>query len=616
MDEPQLQDNPLAERLAAVLEGAYVLEGEIGRGGMGVVFVARDLKLKRRVAIKVLPPELAYREEIRTRFIREAQTAARLSHPHIVPIHAVGDEGGLVYFVMGFVDGESLGQRLRRRGRLPTEEVRRIMKETADALGMAHAMGVVHRDIKPDNVLLEGTRRRVMVTDFGIAKALSEISPGALTGTGVAIGTPHYMSPEQAAGERDIDARSDLYALGVVAYEALTGELPFNAPTVPGILMKQITEMAPDVRDLRPDVSDDLASSIQRCLEKDPSARWPTAESLRRALETRTVTPYRRSAPVAQPRRESRGRALEPMAPRPRSPGRRDRDDVATGGVARTPTNGEPAMITKFRGEAASYVSTVSFLMLLNIVAPGLEFPWFLFPTAFWGFGIGKKYTALWTSGYSWRDVLNRPPAPDAVEARNPGRSALRTPRTPPGAAAPAPMATIDGAEFGRFAEQLRQVDRDRQGIHQIVARLPDSERGMLPEIGGTVDGLTAKAQDLARTLVQMDEVRADDVERLDGRIDELRRDADANGEGDRRIDLLERQRTSLRELAERRRQIESQFEACVLAVQNVRFDLLRLRSAGIAAVLEDLTSATQQARALSFDIEAAIEAAGELRRP
>jgi serine/threonine-protein kinase len=258
----------------------------------------------------------------------------------------------------------------------------------------------------------------------------------------------------------------------------------------------------------------------------------------------------------------------------------------------------------------------VSFLMLLNIVAPGLEFPWFLFPTAFWGFGIGKKYTQLWTSGYSWRDVLNRPPAPDAVEARNPGRSALRTPRTPPGAALPAPMATIDGAEFGRFAEQLRQVDRDRQGIHQIVARLPDSERGMLPEIGGTVDGLTAKAQDLARTLVQMDEVRADDVERLDGRIDELRRDADANGEGDRRIDLLERQRASLRELAERRRQIESQFEACVLAVQNVRFDLLRLRSAGIAAVLEDLTSATQQARALSFDVEAAIEAAGELRRP
>ncbi len=208
----------LAARLADSLKDDYTIEGEIGRGGMGVVYVARDLKLKRRVAIKVLPPELAYREEIRERFTREAQTAARLSHPHIVPIHAVGEADGLVYFVMGFVDGESLGARLKRRGKLPIEEVRRIMKETSDALGLAHTMGIIHRDIKPDNVLLDGTRRRVMVTDFGIAKALSDAGGGTLTGTGVAIGTPTYMSPEQAAGERAVDARSDLYALGVVDY--------------------------------------------------------------------------------------------------------------------------------------------------------------------------------------------------------------------------------------------------------------------------------------------------------------------------------------------------------------------------------------------------------------
>ena len=612
MDDAQLHDNPLADRLAAVLEGAYALEGEIGRGGMGVVYVARDLALKRRVAIKVLPPELAYRAEIRTRFLREAQTAARLSHPHIVPIHAVGDEGGLVYFVMGFVDGESLGQRIKRRGRLPVEEVRRIMKEMADALGMAHAMGVIHRDIKPDNVLLEGTRRRVMVTDFGIAKALSDISPGSLTGTGVAIGTPHYMSPEQAAGERDIDARSDLYSLGVVAYESLTCELPFNAPTVPGILMKQITEAAPDVRDIRPDVPDDLATSVLRCLEKDPAARWPTAESLRRALETRTVTPYRRSAPGQRPPALSgRGRALQPLDPGGHRPRRRPRDDLATGGSARSlAQSSEPEPLRKFRGEFASYVSTVSFLMLLNIVAPGLEFPWFLFPTAFWGFGIGKRYTQLWTSGYGWRDVINRPPAPDAIEARTASASPIRTPRTPAGAL---PTAHGDLAEFGRFAEQLRQLDRDRQGVHQIVARLPESERAMLPEVGSTVDNLSAKAQDLARTLAQMEEMDGDGVRRLDDRIEALR--AESDGEGDRRIELLERQRNALRELGERRRQVEHQFEACVLAVQNVRFDLLRLRSAGVGAVLDDLTSATQQARALSFDVEAAIEAADELKR-
>src|ERR1043166_3175285 len=159
MDEANSRS--LTSRLADVLQSSYTIESEIGRGGMGVVYSARDLRLNRRVAIKLLPPDLAFRDEIRTRFLREAQTAARLSHPPIVPIHAVGEDGGLVYFVMGYVDGESLAARLRRRRRLPAEEVRRIMKETADALGLAHAMGIIQHDVKPDNILLEGTRGRV-----------------------------------------------------------------------------------------------------------------------------------------------------------------------------------------------------------------------------------------------------------------------------------------------------------------------------------------------------------------------------------------------------------------------------------------------------------------------
>ena len=255
---------------------------------MGVVYRARDERLQRRVAIKVLPPELAFQQDIRERFTREAQTAARLSHPHIVPIHSVGEGQGLVYFVMGYVDGESVAARIRRRGSLPVEEARRIMMETADALSAAHAMSVIHRDIKPDNILLEGTRGRVMVTDFGIAKALSATSGATLTGIGVAIGTPAFMSPEQAAGERDIDGRSDLYSLGVVTYQMLTGALPFNAPSVAGILMKQITEPAPDLRIKRPDTPEDLAQAVGRCLEKDPEGRWATADALRRALESRT----------------------------------------------------------------------------------------------------------------------------------------------------------------------------------------------------------------------------------------------------------------------------------------------------------------------------------------
>ena len=578
---------------------------------MGVVFAARDLALKRRVAIKVLPPELAYRTEIKTRFMREAQTAARLSHPHIVPIHAVGDEGGLVYFVMGFVDGESLGARLKRRTRLPSEEVRRIMKETADALGMAHAMGVIHRDIKPDNVLLEGTRRRVMVTDFGIAKALSEASPGTLTGTGVAIGTPHYMSPEQAAGEREIDHRSDLYALGVVAYELCTGKLPFHAPTVPGILMKQITEPAPDIKRLEPSIPDDLAATITRCLEKDPEARWPTADSLRRALESRKSVPYRPASSVS---RRPRARVQPPGAALERAwePGERPRRsrglDRQRGQVPAHQT-GEPEMVRKFRGDFASWVSVCSGLMLLN-VATGLESPWFLFPTAIWGFSIGSRFARLWTAGYSWRDVINRPPAHDAIAAQFPRAvkpSRGKKQKVP--ALGPAPDPDED---FGALRDQITQMNADRIAIKTIVDRLPESERRMLPDVVQTVDALAERALDLGRTLVQMDQdVDADSLARLDDRIEALQ----LEGAGDdRRIELLERQRQALGELVDRRSGIERQFESCVLAVQNVRFDLLRLRSAGVGAVLDDLTSATQQARALSLDVEAAIDAAGQIK--
>src|SRR5437773_3054048 len=298
-------DKSLTARLIQALGKSYTVEGEIGRGGMGVVFNARDERLKREVAVKVLPPELAFREEIRLRFLREAETAARLSHPHIVPIHSVGEgPDGLVYFVMAFVDGESLGAKLKRRGRLPPDEARRIMQETADALGAAHAFGIIHRDVKPDNILLEGSRGRVVVTDFGIAKALSSTTGGAtLTATGVAIGTPHYMSPEQAAGDREIDGRSDIYSLGVVAYQMLAGELPFQAPTVPGILMKHITERAPLVTAKRPDCPEDLAAAVMRCLEQDPEDRWPTAEVLRRALEARSATLHRPRSSAGRPGR-------------------------------------------------------------------------------------------------------------------------------------------------------------------------------------------------------------------------------------------------------------------------------------------------------------------------
>jgi eukaryotic-like serine/threonine-protein kinase len=619
-------DKPLPARLAEALSDAYTIEGEIGRGGMGVVYRARDERLQRRVAIKVLPPELAFQQDIRERFTREAQTAARLSHPHIVPIHSVGEGQGLVYFVMGYVDGESVATRLRRRGQLPVEEVRRIMKETADALGAAHALSVIHRDIKPDNILLEGTRGRVMVTDFGIAKALSTASGATLTGIGVAIGTPAFMSPEQAAGERNIDGRSDLYSLGIVAYQMLTGTLPFSAPSVAGILMKQITEAPPDLRKLRPDTPEDLALAIARCLEKDPENRWPTADALRRALESRIVTEYEptgrgrggaagalraggqrgsRAAalPAERPQRPLRG----PPVAQPRGPAgpltraqRRDARRDRHGYVIRD--TGEPKIIQKVRGQFASWAAVTAGCMGIN-VATGIEQPWFLFPMFGMGIGLLRNYATLWQAGYSWRDVLSRPPAPDALEAtQGKGGKAARQ------------LAPPSAEEFGAHLPSVLQAHGDRLAILKLLARLPAAERKMLPEVEQTVDALYARATDLARTLHAMDSnLDTNGLAAIDERIAGLSREPD-DPERERRLNLLQRQRESITDLRGRRGQVASHLESCVLAMQNVRFDLLRLRSAGVAAVLGDLTQATQQARSLSRDVDNAIAAAGEVR--
>jgi eukaryotic-like serine/threonine-protein kinase len=633
-------DQPLPTRLAAALGDAYTIEGEIGRGGMGVVYRARDERLQRRVAIKVLPPELAFQQDIRERFTREAQTAAKLSHPHIVPIHTVGEGHGLVYFVMGYVDGESVAGRIRRRGKLPVEETRRIMAESADALGAAHGFSIIHRDIKPDNILLEGARGRVMVTDFGIAKALSGSSGATLTGAGVAIGTPAFMSPEQAAGEREIDGRSDLYSLGIVTYQMLTGELPFNAPTVAGILMKQITEPAPDVRARRPDVPEDLALAVSRCLEKDPENRWPTADALRRALENRAVVGYQptglgwragrggtrpslrepgpgpagqRGAGAGSPPRRgrqqgllerpadaNRGAEMERGLARAgsRSPRKRhDRDhEVAV------PDTGEPRIVQQVRGQFASWAAVSLGCFGIN-VATGLDTPWFLFPTFGMGIGMLRNYARLWQSGYSWRDVLTRPPASDAVETMR--VKGAKLPRR-------LPQPTPD--EFGAHLPHILQVQSDRFAIGKLMERLPPSERNMLPEVQQTVDSLYERASDLARTLHAMDSnLDTEGLGSIDDRISALAKEPD-DPERARRLNLLQRQRQTILDLQGRRAQVASHLESCVLAMQNVRFDLLRLRSAGVAAVLGDLTQATQQAKALSRDVDNAIAAAGEIR--
>jgi len=265
----------------AALAGEYSLQRELGRGGMGIVYLARDVQLDRDVAIKVLPAHLARVAESRERFVREARTAAGLSHPHIVPIHRVSETGGFVFFVMTYVEGETLGERLRARGPLPPVDAMRVLREVAWALAYAHGRGIVHRDVKPDNILLEANTGRALVTDFGIAHVGAQDGP--VTDPGRIMGTAHFMSPEQAASA-PVDGRSDIYSLGVVGYLAVSGRLPFDAPSVPAFLVRQATEAPTSVMRAAPGLPSALGAIIDRCLARDPAGRPADGEALAAAL--------------------------------------------------------------------------------------------------------------------------------------------------------------------------------------------------------------------------------------------------------------------------------------------------------------------------------------------
>src|SRR5688572_10409981 len=291
---PSMSDQTIEpfEALQGALKPQYRLERELGRGGMGVVFLATDTTLDRRVAIKVVHPELAAHPSIARRFLAEARTIARLRHPSIVTVHAAGTAQGLLYYVMDEVDGESLRQRLSRDGGLATDEVTRTEADRAAALVAAGRAGVVHRDVKPENVLIESGTGRALLADFGIARAVV-VDDGSTTGQGVAVGTPSYMSPEQAAGE-EVDSRTDLYGLGVVAYEMLAGQPPFQGSNRV-VVSKHIAERPAPIERLRPDCPRPLAGAVMKALEKQPGERWQTGEELRQAVMGERALPRRRA---------------------------------------------------------------------------------------------------------------------------------------------------------------------------------------------------------------------------------------------------------------------------------------------------------------------------------
>jgi len=309
----------ILEELRAALREQYAVDSEVGRGGMATVFLAEDLKHGRRVAIKVLSPELSSSIDS-DRFKREIQIAARLSHPHILPVFDSGEANGLLYYVMPFVEGESLRGRLKRETQLPIEDAISITCEVADALSYAHSFGVVHRDIKPENILINGGH--AVVADFGIARVIQDAGGEKLTQTGMSIGTAAYMSPEQFSGE-NVDGRSDEYSLACVLYEMLVGEVPFTGPNAVAIMARHTMELPPSIQIVRGTVPDELEGAIMHALEKVPADRFATVAQFKEALlgqgatsafvrrtraNTRTYTQQHSSAGGA-PRRRRRSLA-------------------------------------------------------------------------------------------------------------------------------------------------------------------------------------------------------------------------------------------------------------------------------------------------------------------
>ncbi len=646
----------LLDRLVVAVGTQYLVDAEIGRGGMAVVYRATDLRLHRRVAIKVLPPELAFNADVRERFLREAQTSALLAHPSIVPIYTVDEREGIVYFVMALVDGESLAQRLVREPRLPIAEARRLLAGVADALAYAHSQGVVHRDVKPDNIMLDLATGRPLVTDFGIARAAQ--GDTRLTVTGVAIGTPAYMSPEQALGERELDGRSDIYSLGVIGYQLLAGETPFKASNTPAMLVKHVSETPRPLAQLRPDTPPMLAHAIARALAKKPEDRWADAAAFRDAiLDTRDVVPAAPAwpTPAPPPQRYSEPAPAPPhlmpdprfsgapqrperswmpdmpvMPPMPAAPVWGSKSDWRDWKKARKRweleqrhRNRAPGMeddeheyagltvdeqLVRFRRKAVGSVATIGSLAAVNLLTSP-HFLWFLFPSAFMTLGILSRAGKLWADGVPMRRLFTRGSAGGGGPADNPPRISLTD--------AANRLAPADVLE-GHYGEIVRRAAADHIAVRDTLARLPAAERDMIPDVAPTVDALAERVGALATTLHRLDaDVNGASTQTLDARLAALRAETreSATPEQERRIALLERQRASIRELSERRAVLASQLESAGLALQNLRLDLLKLRSSGLESAMSDVASATQEARALSREIGNAVDAVREVRR-
>src|SRR5687767_13376539 len=661
---PLRPDDALGAHVASVLAPHYEVDSEIGRGGMGIVYVAKDVRLKRNVAIKLLPPELAFRADIRSRFLREAETAAQLSHANIVPIYNVEERDNLVFFIMAFISGDNLATRLQQHGAMEPGEVRRILREVADALGYAHKRRVVHRDIKPDNILLDADTGRAMVTDFGIARALTDTGDSRLTATGMAIGTPAYMSPEQSAGESEIDGRSDLYSLGVVGYQMACGDLPFNAPNTPSMLVKHLSERPTPVDERQPDLPLDLARVIMLMLEKDPANRFPDAESVCVAVSSgvmptlRTAQAPATAMPLGLAGYQSSGYQSSGY-PSSASSMSRGTSTHRTGGGFRGPSvpspddldrwNAEP--VRKFRKKLAPYLAVNAILVPLSIFGDG----GFLAVTGFWSIFLAVQYSKLWQEGYNWRDVFRQPrdrlifdvaaetiddaralfdeTKREQVRARARARASgglfedrpagavgtgsPRMPRSPlPGESGLSPVLLADNSPYG---SAMQSVTMDRDEIHRQLQTMTKEERDQIPDVAQSADAIYKKAMQVGTTLAELDLRDSNETpQSIEKEIDRLEAEANpldyqASEDRVRRLAHLKRQRRVVADLVKKRADAESKLEHCRQLLRSMRLELLRYRSAGMAGASKGLTMVTQQAQVVVKEMGYLSDAAAEV---
>ncbi|MEA2763878.1 MAG: eukaryotic-like serine/threonine-protein kinase [Gemmatimonadaceae bacterium] len=649
----------LGTHVATVLSANYELESEIGRGGMGIVYSARDKRLKREIAVKVLPPELSFRADIRQRFLREAETAAQLNHPNIVPIYTVEERENLVYFVMAYIKGDNLGQRLQQHGPIPPVEVRRILREVADALAYAHHRNVIHRDIKPDNIIIDEETGRAMVTDFGIARALTDSGDSRLTATGMAIGTPAYMSPEQSAGDQAIDGRSDLYSLGVVGYQMLCGQPPFVASNTPSMLVKHLSEKPIPVDERWPDLPPDLSRAVMMCLEKDPADRFPSAAAFAVALDgggmptlaTRASTAAASSQARAQTREREVTEALRdrytPAAPTSYSPSAPTPEEMSKWNAP---------MVVSFRRKMAPYLAVNAILVPISLFSNHD----FIAVTVIWTVALAFKYSKLWAAGYDWRDVFRQPRdrlmfdvAAETIDdaralfddkkraqvrarARSRGQG-MFSPMSPlpsmqpfqpyPRVNAPGGGATLSPIPAGppgafadsRYGSAIREAESDHREIHRQLLNMPSDEREQIPEVATSADAVFRKVQQLALSLSDMDrgagrespEAVEKEISTLESQANPL--DYGASEGRVRRLAMLRRQRRALADVGRKKQEAQTKLDNCRQLLRSMRLELVRFRTGGLNAQPTGLTMVTQQAQSVVRDIGYLSDANAEL---